>query len=168
MTDKFHDWSKFSKRVSIKAGIQNVYDAWTKQANLEQWFLRSAEFTKPDNSARDKDAHTQKGDTYKWMWYGYGDDVVERGTVLEANGKDFLQFTFTGGCIVSVHIKVEQGVTIAELWQEQIPTDDSAKVQLHISCSIGWTFFLTNLKSILEGGIDLRNKNEKLVNVINS
>jgi hypothetical protein len=32
----------------------------------------------------------------------------------------------------------------------------------------GWVFYLANLKSFPEGGIDLRNKNEKLKSVINS
>jgi hypothetical protein len=30
----------------------------------------------------------------------------------------------------------------------------------------GWSFFMVNLKSILENGYDLRNKNEELKNVI--
>jgi hypothetical protein len=37
-----------------------------------------------------------------------------------------------------------------------------------VGCGEGWTFYLTNLKSILEGGVDLRNKEMKLKNVINS
>lgn len=32
----------------------------------------------------------------------------------------------------------------------------------------GWTFYLTNLKSILEGGFNLRNKNNKLGDVVNT
>ncbi len=37
-----------------------------------------------------------------------------------------------------------------------------------IECGKGWTFYMTNLKSILEGGIDLRNKIESVKNVINA
>lgn len=37
-----------------------------------------------------------------------------------------------------------------------------------LSCKTGWTSYLANLKSVLEGGIDPRNKNEQLKAVINS
>ena len=46
------------------------------------------------------------------------------------------------------------------------PTDDKAKENWHIGCKTGWTFYMANMKSMLEGGIDLRNKNEKIQNVI--
>jgi len=57
---------------------------------------------------------------------------------------------------------------VVELWQENIPGDEDSKVNLHMGCTKGWTFYLTNLKSILEGGIDLRNKNISLKNVVNA
>jgi hypothetical protein len=38
----------------------------------------------------------------------------------------------------------------------------------HLGCKTGWTFYLANLKSLMEGGIDLRNKNEKIQRVINA
>lgn len=163
-----YDWSKFSKRISIKVSMQEIYNAWTTRAGLEKWFLRKAEFTKPDNTLRDQHSNIQKGDSYEWLWYGYSDDVVERKKVLEANGKNFLQFTFSGDCIVSVTIKEDAGETIAELMQENIPVDENPATNLYVNCGEGWTFYLANLKSILEGGIDLRNKNEKLLKVINA
>ena len=58
--------------------------------------------------------------------------------------------------------------TIVELTQDNIPPDDNPATNLHIGCGEGWTFYLANLKSYLEGGIDLRNKNEKIQGVINS
>lgn len=41
-------------------------------------------------------------------------------------------------------------------------------INYHIGCTKGWNFYLTNLKSLLEGGIDLRNRNKGLKEVINS
>ena len=55
-----------------------------------------------------------------------------------------------------------------ELTQEKIPLDEESKVNYHLGCMEGWTFYLANLKSILEGGIDLRNKNVNLTKVINA
>jgi len=37
-----------------------------------------------------------------------------------------------------------------------------------VGCGEGWTFYLANLNSYLQGGIDLRNKNEKIQGVISS
>ncbi|MBK7869537.1 MAG: SRPBCC domain-containing protein [Saprospiraceae bacterium] len=162
------DWSKFCQRITVNASIGDLYKAWTTQEGLESWFLRKAEFTKPDGSIRPRNESIQKGDQYSWLWHGHPDSAEERNQVLEANGKDTLQFTFTETCAVTVHIKSEAGENVVELWQENIPLEDDPKRNLHVQCSVGWTFYLANLKSILEGGIDLRNKNENIKSVVNS
>jgi uncharacterized protein YndB with AHSA1/START domain len=161
-------WSAFTLRVAIKADAQKIYDAWTTQAGLESWFLRKAEFSTPDGMKREKTSRVENGDVYEWLWFGYGDDTVERREVVEVNGKNLLRFIFSGGCTVTIVIKHEQGETLVELKQENIPLDEDPKMNLCLNCSAGWTFYMTNLKSILEGGIDLRNKNEKIVSVINA
>lgn len=79
-----------------------------------------------------------------------------------------LRFTFTAECNVTVTVKTEEGENIAELVQEQIPLNDNPNENLHLLCSNGWTFYLANLKSVLEGGIDLRNKNAEIPNVIHA
>jgi uncharacterized protein YndB with AHSA1/START domain len=163
-----YDWSSFTKRITINAKPHDIYRAWTTQAGLEKWFLRSAEFTKPDQSHRGKDYQVQKGDTYTWLWFGYTDDVNETGKILEANGKDHLQFTFSGGSIVNVMIYSENDSIIVELKQEDIGLTEESKVNYHLGCATGWTFYLVNLKSIMEGGIDLRNKDESITNVVNA
>lgn len=161
-------WSSFTLRVTIHAEPQKIYDAWATQTGLESWFLRKAVFTKSEGSLRERNSHIQSGDHYEWLWFGYSDDVVERREVLEANGKNLLRFIFSGGCIVTVVIKHEHGEILAELKQENIPLDEDPKRNLCLNCSTGWTFYMTNLKSILEGGVDLRNKNDKIVNLINA
>lgn len=164
----YHDWSQFLLRVSVNADPQKIYDAWTTQAGLESWFLRQAEFTRPDGVLRPKTEHFQAGDSYEWRWHGYPDDVVEKREVLHANGKNLLKFGFSGDCIVTVRIRKEAGETLAELLQENIQPDEQSRILFYHGCSIGWTFYLANLKSILEGGPDLRNKNTNLPNVINA
>jgi uncharacterized protein YndB with AHSA1/START domain len=167
-----YDWSAFTKRINVKAPVQTAYDYWTTQDGIEKWFLRVSEFTGRDSSLRKRDEHVRKSDKYRWLWFGYPDTVVEFGEILEANGKDQLKFTFGGASdtnmTVTVDIKQEEGETIVELKQEDIPVDENSKALYHIGCMEGWTFYLANLKSILEGGVDLRNKNEKLQKVINS
>ena len=168
MKNKNYDWSKFFVRINIKSHEQKIYNSWTTQENLEKWFLRLAEFTKPDGRIRKRNSKIEKGDTYRWRWHGYSDKVTECGKILKANGKDLLQFTFAGNCIVAVKVKKEKRENILELKQENIPTNNKAKVNFHLGCQTGWIFYMANLKSLLQGGVDLRNKNMKLQKELNS
>ena len=163
-----YDWTRFCKRIDVNSPADIIYITLATQAGLESWFLRTAEFTAPDEVIRRKNEFIKKDDTYRWLWFGYNDETEERGTVLEANGTDLIKFTFSGTCTVTITVKPEQGTTIVELWQENIPTDDKSKSSWHLGCATGWTFYLANLKSVLEGGLDLRNKNEELKRVVNS
>jgi len=162
------DWSRFALKIYIDAPMQLVYDAWTTRTNLEGWFLRKAEFTMPNGLVRDYNSQVQKADTYSWLWHGHPDTTAESGTVTEANGKDRFQFIFGKAGLVTVQLKQLEDVTEMILTQEQIPTDESGKSNYHVGCSTGWTFYFANLKSILEGGHDLRNKNPAYKNVVNS
>ncbi len=163
-----HDWGSFKLRLPVKADTASIYQAWTTRDNLENWFLRKAEFTKQDGNKRNRNSAVEVNDTYEWMWHGYGDDAMEKGKIMQANGKDFLQFSFGKAGNVSVAIKEEAGESMIEVLQDEIPTDEKGKVNYHLGCTKGWLFYLANLKSILEGGIDLRNKKMELTDVINS
>ena len=163
-----YDWSRFSTRININASHHDIYAAWCTRRGLERWFLRMAEFSKPDSTQRGDIDRIAVGDTYRWLWHGYDDSVVEKGTILEVNGTDRLRFTFAGSCVVTVTIKLDADETVVELTQENIPLDDASRTHYHLGCMTGWTFYLANLKSILEGGIDLRNKNVRLQKVVNA
>lgn len=163
-----YNWYQFVKRITIRSSKQAIYDAWATQQGLESWFLRLAEFKTPDGVLKKRNESIQKADRYKWLWFGYDDTIKEEKEILLANGSDQLMFTFSGGCIVTVMIKQEDGETICEL-QQTMPMDNEAEQRyFFIECGKGWTFYMTNLKSILEGGIDLRNKNEHIQNLVNA
>ncbi len=164
-----YNWSEFTQKIHIDAPKQTIYHAWTIPAELEKWFLRSAVFTKQNGDNRYANEPINEGDTYEWMWHGHADTTLEKGTVKEANGLDKLQFSFVNdSALVTVHIGEVAGKTMVMLKQENIPTDEHGKVHYHMGCQTGWTFFLTNLKSVLEGGLDLRNKDTNLAGVVNS
>ena len=163
-----YNWRRFTKRIPIKASAKAIYEAWTTQQGLESWFLRLAQFTKKDGSIRSKNSHIEAGDKYKWLWFGYDDSTVEEKEILAANGWDQLKFSFSGGCIVAISIKQEDGETLCELVQD-MPMEDAGEQQhFFIECGKGWGFYMANLKSLLEGGLDLRNKNVNLKEVINA
>ena len=152
-----YDWSRFSQQARIKVPAQKVYDAWTKQDGLESWFLRMAEFNTADGRVRSRDESIAEGDTYHWRWHGHPDNVEEFGTVLEANGKDKLRFTFGKAGVVTVDLSGSNGTTMMQITQEDIPTNEESRVQYHIGCQTGWTFYRANIKCVLEGISDARN-----------
>jgi uncharacterized protein YndB with AHSA1/START domain len=163
-----YDWSRFVKRVNVHAPKKKLYDAWATPLGLETWFLRKAIFTDRENNLRQHREPVLVGDNYQWYWHGYSDATAEEGIILEANGVDRIGFKFGHAGRVTVSVVLEGGETIVELVQDQIPLTDEAKTDFHLGCSTGWVFYLTNLKSVLEGGLDLRNKKEALKNLINA
>ncbi len=163
-----HDWSRFTLRVPINSTKQTVYDAWSTQQGLESWFLRQASFTTAAGEPRSPSEKLQIADSYIWMWHGWSDEVTEKGVVLQENGEDLFKFSFGNAGNVTVTILEDEGQLVVELLQDEIPTDEHSMILYHIGCTKGWLFYLTNLKSILEGGIDMRNRNEALKDVINS
>lgn len=162
------EWTRFTKRITVNATCADIYRAWMTQGGLESWFLRSAVATNSDGIARAPHEFMQAGDRYLWKWYGWGDEVNQPGEFLSTNGIDCLQFTFHAPMVVTVRILPEMDTNIVELIQENIPTDEDSRSNYFVGCGEGWTFYLANLKSILEGGIDLRNKDVGIKNVINA
>jgi uncharacterized protein YndB with AHSA1/START domain len=153
-----NQWTKFTVTADINTNVRRIYEAWTTPAGLESWFLRKAEFYTIAGRLREPNECISKEDTYEWYWHGFDDDTVEKGQILEVNSIDFLKFTFSGGSIVTVSITGKNGLTILELTQQNIPEESDPLKNLFVQCQTGWTFYLANLKSIIEGGIDLRNK----------
>lgn len=160
------DWTSFTLKVPVKARMEDLYNAWTRATEIEKWFLRKAVYTQADGKGVEPDGAITKGCGYAWEWFGY--DVVEKGRITEANGKDHIQFTFAGECPVDVRLTQQGEDVIVELTQGKIPTDDKSKQNIRLGCHTGWSFFMLNLKSVYEGGLDLRNKNEALKGMINS
>jgi len=163
-----YNWSRFVQRIPIKASQEVIYSMWATQHGLETWFLREALFTATGDETRDAKSYIEAGDTYTWRWHGYDDTATEHGEILEADGKSTIKFVFGQAGDVTIRIYEEQGENMVELVQDNIPTDEKGRAYYHMGCSTGWVFYLANLKSILEGGIDLRNKNVALQRVLNS
>lgn len=159
-------WTQFSKRIYINASINKVYDAWTKSEKLETWFLSEANFYSLGNQKINANQNVAAGNNYEWTWFAQ--NQTEKGTVINCNGFDFFEFTFAGNCKVQVRLSSEKKQTLVTLTQNEIPTDEQSKENIRLGCAFGWAFYLVNLKSVLEGGLDLRNKDTALTNVVNN
>ncbi|MDZ4794462.1 MAG: hypothetical protein SGI83_09315 [Bacteroidota bacterium] len=115
-----------------------------------------------------KKSPVENGDKYKCLWFGYDDTTVEEKEIRSANGWDQLQFSFSGGCIATVTIQQQDGENICQLEQDMPMEDTREQQQFYIDCGNGWGFYLVNLKSVLEGGLYLRNKNINLKGMVNA
>ena len=163
---KDFDWTSFTKRIAIRSSLAEIYEAWTTAINLEKWFLESVTFRDKHGELFDRTKSVESGISYDWFWFL--DSTPMHGEILDENGTDFIQFTFEGPSVVDVRLSELEDYVIVELRHHSIPQDDFSKEHIRLGCSNGWAFYLHNLKSIYEGGIDLRNKDEKLGVMINN
>ncbi len=152
-TLNFHS---FTKKIYIKAPLEKLYWCWASSEGLCSWFLREAIFTKNKKGKRPDSEAIQASDDYIWRWHNW--DGKEEGTVLEANGKDMLEFTFAGKSKVKVELIPKNDSVLVSLKQYNIPTDEESKLHIHVGCSNGWSFWLTNLKAYLEHGVLLHER----------
>lgn len=124
------------------------------------WFLRKAEYVGKDMKLRAPSAFIQKADSYTWEWHNW--DGQEKGTVLQANGVDYIEISFAGDCSVAVTLEDNGSAVLVTLKQYNIPTDEKSKMQIHHGCNNGWTFWMANLKAYLEHGIQLNETEQDL------
>lgn len=160
------DLSQFKLRVNIKASVEDAYRAWTTPMGLHSWFIGKMVFTTPEGAVRRDDELVQPGDTYACYWVSDPQKIVVQGKVLKANGKNLYSFSFARDVPVTISIYTEHNETIVELIESNLAMEEGAGPRQFVSDSKGWIFYLTNLKSVLEGGLDLRNRNEAIRNVI--
>jgi uncharacterized protein YndB with AHSA1/START domain len=161
-----HDFSTFKLRVNVKTSVENAFQAWATPAGLRSWFLGKTIFTDPEGRVRGDNEMAQAGDSHAMYFTFKPDEPIVKGKVLKTNGKDLFSFSFAGDVPVTITIYKEHGETIVELIESNLPTDAGSVAKQFVSDSKGWVFYLANLKSTLEGGLDLRNTNEEIKNVI--
>ncbi len=141
----------FTKKIYINAPREKIYWCWGTADGICSWFLSSAFYKTKKGVQRAANSFIEEGDTYTWKWYNW--DGEETGQILMANGTDQIEFSFAGQCKVTVTLQEEKNNVLVILTQSNIPTDEKNKMNIHVGCSNGWTFWLANLKAFLEHGI---------------
>ena len=159
------NWSSFTRKIAINASLEILYKAWVNTTELEKWFLSNAELLNENKEIQPKDYWAKKGNTYAWNWFLY--DITENGIYSGTNNENHIQFSFAGNCLVDIKLSTSDGFTIVELTQSNIPLDENSKKNIRLGCDAGWSFYLVNLKSFYEHGIDLRNKNPNHKGMLN-
>ncbi len=115
-------FDSFTKKIYIKTSIEKLYWCWGTTEGICSWFLRNAEYTTADGSLRGPGENIQAGDNYVWEWHNWNGQ--EKGRVLRANGKDYLEISFADVSKVSVTMEVTGDAVLLSLKQFEIPTDD--------------------------------------------
>jgi len=156
-----YDWTTFKKLTYIQASPEEVFNAWTKPEEIVKWFIAQAEYTSPEGKRRAGGETVQPGDHYHWRWH---QKLEMRGEVLRVEPGKCFQFTFGNKeeksdekIIVTVQVTPDgpSGSALA-LTQENMADTLEAHAGWHLSCNLGWSFYMINLKALLEHGVDLR------------
>ena len=144
-------FDSFTKKIYIKTNLEKLYWSWCTADGITSWFLSNATYTSTNGRMKSGSAKIAEGDSYIWEWHNW--DGQEKGKVIQANGKDFFEFTFADVCHVAISMEEQGDFVLLTLKQYNIPTDDKSKLNIHYGCSNGWTFWLANLKAYLEHGV---------------
>ncbi len=155
MSTETFNQNNFIRKIFINKKIDEVNELISTPAGIARWFIDKAEYRSPDNLVRKDSDEAQKADKYKWYWL-YKNFSTE-GEILEAETNRILKFTFGSAGIVAITLTEDEGRTLVELKQENYPGqkyDEDA----YINCYVCWTFYLANLKSVMETGYDLRDR----------
>jgi uncharacterized protein YndB with AHSA1/START domain len=147
------DWNGFILRILVRATPDEVARAWLTSGGLSSWFLKTAEYFSDDQKI-DATVLACGSDSFRWVW---ADDSEELGRVLEIEFPHRFRFTWYGERgWVEIRLSEVDGRTAVELEQFVDQAEEKDRIECYISCTSGWSFFLANLKSVLEGGLDLR------------
>ncbi len=95
-----------------------------------------------------------EGDKYQWEWFF---NWKSSGSIAQVIPNKSLTFTF-GKCAVSVVLRPYDTGTFIHLVQSGMSPNEEDMVNLHLDCRCGWTYFLSNLKTVLEHNVDGRDK----------
>ena len=149
-----YDWSQFHVHMYYLAPLDEVFRRFATAAGLESFFIGKAEHEAPDGAPRGRGEIVQPGDTYRWR---YVHDFAHDGTFLTVVPNRRVRFTF-GDMPVDVGFRAVGDATEVDLHQTGCATEDPERAWQHVNCRSCWVYFLTNLRSVLAGGVDLRDR----------
>lgn len=147
-----YDWSQFHVHMYYLAPIGEVFERFSTPGGLESFYVKTATITSPDRQPRDKDERFVTGDLYDFR---YVHDFGHDGEILAIETDTLVSFTF-GVCQVDLHFRELDGATEVDLHQTGCPLEDPGRAWMHLNCRSYWIYFMTNLRSVLTDGPDLR------------
>lgn len=147
-----YDWSQFHVHMYYLAPLTHVFRYFSTSQGLESFFIHKAVHTAKDGTPRKSDEPVQTGDRYDWT---YVHDFAHGGTFIQVESNRLVQFTF-GTMSVEIHFRDVGEATEVDLHQTNCATEDPDRAWQHVNCRSCWIYFMTNLRSVLAGGPDIR------------
>jgi len=152
-----YDWTQFRVSMIYRAPLPAVFGAWATPAGLESFFIAEGDHRGPDAKRRAGGEIVTRGDTYHWRWL-HGIDLP--GEVLAVEPDRSVAYTFGSDMRIDVSFAERSGAIEVCVHQTGCATEDPDRAWQHLNCRSCWVYFLTNLKSVLEHGIDLRDRDQ--------
>ena len=152
MTDAAYDWSQFHSRMYYLAPMNEVFRRFATPDGLQSFFIYRAQHRSAEGIPRPGDAIVQAGDRYDW---DYVHDYSHGGVFEAVEPNRYLRFSF-GAMTVEIHFRELAEAIEVDLHQTNCATEDPERAWQHLNCRSCWIYFLTNLRSILAGGPDVR------------
>lgn len=161
-----YEWTQFEQKEYIKSPLREVFLKWASPTGITEWFIKNAEYESPDGKTRKGNEIVEPNDKYTWQFYS---GLVMKGKVLDVVVDSSFKFTFgkkepgsDEDVVVNVTFNEKDGMTEIKLTQSNIADNEYGKVSYNLSCMVGWSYFMTNLRSLFESGFDFREIDEKL------
>lgn len=152
MTD--YDWSQFHVYMYYLAPLEDVFARFGTARGLESFFIHRAEHVAASGTPRGRDELVQTGDAYAWT---YTHDFAHGGRFTEVEPNRRVAFTF-GDMHVVVSFRRVEGATEVDLHQTGCAPEDPDRAWQHVNCRSCWIYFMTNLRSVLADGPDVRDR----------
>jgi hypothetical protein len=134
------------------APLQQVFRRFSTAVGLQSFFIHEARHVAADGTPRRPDETVQTGDSYHWT---YVHDLAHGGHFLQVHTDQRVQFSF-GSMLVDIHFRDVGAGTEVDLHQTNCSTVDPERAWQHVNCRSCWIYFMTNLRSVLNDGPDLR------------
>jgi hypothetical protein len=121
---------------------------------MEGFFVEMMAIRNQQGRLLDPDESVLEGCRYVWRW---DSGVLVAGKFFDVLPGHELSFTF-GESKVRIRLHPQQAGTILELCQYDMEDTEQNRMHLFTNCRAAWVYFLTVLKTLLEHGIDGRDR----------
>lgn len=148
------DWTRFHLYVAIGAPPDELFRAWSTSQGMESFFVEMMAIRNSDGRLLDPGEPATQGCRFVWRW---DSGALVSGEFLNVQPGRELGFTF-GASKVCIRLQQQESGTILELCQYDMEDTQQNRMHLHTNCRAAWVYFLTVLKTLLEHGIDGRDR----------
>ena len=140
--------------IYIKAPPRKIFRSLTEPRLLRKWFLSAAKLS------------PRKGGNYEFTWHGgykHSGKVLDylRDKRLSLSWPGVMGGKLLGNTRVTFRLKPKGDGTFLELVHSGFKSGNQW-IELYGAVSSGWAYFLTNLKSVVQHGRDLRSPQDKI------